>query len=245
MILCFVTKLFCIHGNFQAPSVWKPLAENLKTRNVNLDVIPINLENYSIDGFNRWVDDFCNSVQTLAGQEKSYLLGYSLGGRLALHASLHNSNLWQGIIIVGADPGLESQEEKKLQLDKDRSWAERLKREPLEKLVDEWDAQSVFCGIRNQAPRNLGEMNPDRLSQQFKVFSKGIQQNLAPKLAELKRPPILFLSGEKDDKYQKIGEELAKSSSIVKAQVVPDAGHRVPWENPESFVRVLIDFAFG
>jgi len=210
-----------------------------------LDVIPINLENYSFDGFDRWVDDFCNSVQTLAGQEKSFLLGYSLGGRLALHASLHNPNLWQGMIIVGADPGLESQEEKKLQLDKDRSWAERLKREPLEKLVDEWDAQSVFCGIRNQAPRNLGEMNPDRLSQQFKVFSKGIQQNLAPKLAELKRPPILFLSGDKDDKYQKIGEELAKSSSIVKAQVVPDSGHRVPWENPESFVRVLIDFAFG
>ena len=240
-----MTKLFCIHGNFQTPSVWKPLADNLKTRNVNLDVIPINLENYSFDGFDRWVDDFCNSVQTLAGQEKSFLLGYSLGGRLALHASLHNPNLWQGMIIVGADPGLESQEEKKLQLDKDRSWAERLKREPLEKLVDEWDAQSVFCGIRNQAPRNLGEMNPDRLSQQFKVFSKGIQQNLAPKLAELKRPPILFLSGDKDDKYQKIGEELAKSSSIVKAQVVPDSGHRVPWENPESFVRVLIDFAFG
>ena len=240
-----MTKLFCIHGNFQTPSVWKPLADNLKTRNVNLDVIPINLENYSFDGFDRWVDDFCNSVQTLAGQEKSFLLGYSLGGRLALHASLHNPNLWQGMIIVGADPGLESQEEKKLQLDKDRSWAERLKREPLEKLVDEWDAQSVFCGIRNQAPRNLGEMNPDRLSQQFKVFSKGIQQNLAPKLAELKRPPILFLSGDKDDKYQKVGEKLAKSSSVVNTQAVPDSGHRVPWENPESFVRVLIDFAFG
>ena len=240
-----MTKLFCIHGNFQTPSVWNSLAENLKARKVNLDVIPVNLENYSFDGFDSWVDDFCNCVEVRSCFEKSFLLGYSLGGRLALHASLHNSNLWQGIIIVGADPGLESQEEKKLQLDKDRSWAERLKREPLEKLVDEWDAQSVFCGIRNQAPRNLGEMNPDRLSQQFKVFSKGIQQNLAPKLAELKRPPILFLSGEKDDKYQKIGEELAKSSSIVKAQVVPDAGHRVPWENPESFVRVLIDFAFG
>ena len=245
MILCFVTKLFCIHGNFQAPSVWKPLAENLKTRNVNLDVIPINLENYSIDGFNRWVDDFCDSVQTLAGQEKSFLLGYSLGGRLALHASLHNSNLWQGIIIVGADPGLESQEEKRLQLDKDRNWAERLRREPLEKLVDEWDAQSVFCGIGNQAPRNLGEMDPDRLSHQFEVFSKGIQQNLVPKLAELKRPPVLFVSGEKDHKYQGIGEKLAKSTSIVKVQVIADAGHRVPWENPKSFVQVLIDFAFG
>ena len=215
MILCFVTKLFCIHGNFQTPSVWKPLAENLKVRNVNLDVIPVNLENYSFDGFDRWVDDFCNSVETLAGREKSFLLGYSLGGRLALHACLSRPDLWKSAIVVGADPGLESEEEKKLQLDRDRKWAERLKREPLEKLVDEWDAQSVFCGIGNQAPRNLGEMNPDRLSHQFEVFSKGIQQNLVPKLAELKRPPVLFVSGEKDHKYQGIGEKLAKSSSVI------------------------------
>ena len=164
---------------------------------------------------------------------------------MALRACLSQPDLWQAVILIGADPGLESEEEKKLQLDRDRNWAERLKREPLEKLVDEWDAQSVFCGIGNQAPRNLGEMDPDRLSHQFEVFSKGVQQNLAPKLAELKRPPILFLSGDKDYKYQKIGEKLAKSSSVVKAQVVPDAGHRVPWEDPESFVQVLIDFAFG
>ena len=210
-----------------------------------MDVIPVNIENYSFDGFDRWVDDFCNCIENKEVQEKYFLLGYSLGGRLALHACLSQPDLWETAIVVGADPGLESEEEKRLQLDRDRNWAERLKREPLEKLVDEWDAQSVFCGFENHAPRNLGEMDPDRLSHQFEVFSKGIQQNLAPKLAELKRPPILFLSGEKDDKYQKIGEELAKSSSIVKAQVVPDAGHRVPWENPESFVRVLIDFAFG
>ena len=240
-----MTKLFCIHGNFQTPSVWKPLAENLKARNVNLDVIPVNLENYSFDGFDRWVDDFCNSVETLAGREKSFLLGYSLGGRLALHACLSRPDLWESAIVVGADPGLESEEDKKLQLDRDRNWAERLKREPLQKVVDEWDAQSVFCGIRNQAPRNLGEMDPDRLSHQFEVFSKGIQQNLVPKLAELKRPPVLFVSGEKDHKYQGIGEKLAKSSSVVNAQVIADAGHRVPWENPESFVQVMIDFAFG
>ena len=237
-----MTKLFCIHGNFQTPSVWKPLGENLKDRNVNLDVIPVNLENYSFDGFDRWVDDFCNSVETLAGREKSFLLGYSLGGRLALHACLSRPDLWETAIVVGADPGLESEEDKKLQLDRDRNWSERLKREPLEKLVDEWDAQSVFCGIGNQAPRNLGEMDPDKLSQYLETFSKGNQQNLAPKLAELTRPPILFLSGVKDKKYQKIGEELAKSCPLVESRVIHDAGHRVPWENPNEFVQELGKF---
>jgi 2-succinyl-6-hydroxy-2,4-cyclohexadiene-1-carboxylate synthase len=205
----------------------------------------VSLKDHPQGGFEPWTQDFCNEVDTQAGRNKPYLLGYSLGGRLALHACLSRPDLWLGAIIVGADPGLESEEEKRLQLDRDRKWAERLKREPLEKLAEEWDAQAVFCGIENSAPRNLDELDPTQLSQQFEVFSKGLQENLAPKLAELQRPPILFLSGEKDLKYQGIGEKLSKSTSVVKAQIVADAGHRVPWENPESFSQALIDFAFG
>jgi len=238
-------KIFCIHGNFQTAKVWQPLEERMKARFSDLEMITEDLCARQFQSFDDWTEDFCGRVDAQANGEKSILLGYSLGGRLALHACLSRPDLWKSAIVIGADPGLESGEDKKLQLHRDRDWAERLKREPLEKLVDEWDAQSVFCGIGNQAPRNLGEMDPDRLSQQFEFFSKGLQQNLAPKFAELKRPPLLFVSGEKDHKYQGIGEKLAKSSPVFRAQVVADAGHRVPWENPESFVRVLIDFAFG
>lgn len=238
-------KIFCIHGNFQTAKVWQPLEERMKAGFSDLEMITEDLCAKQFQSFDDWTEDFCGRVDAQANGEKSILLGYSLGGRLALHACLSRPDLWKSAIVVGADPGLESEEEKKLQLDRDRNWAERLKREPLEKLVNEWDAQSVFCGIGNQAPRNLGEMNPDRLSQQFEVFSKGIQQNLAPELAELKNLPILFVSGEKDHKYQGIGEKLAKSSSVFRAEVIANAGHRVPWENPESFVQVLIDFAFG
>ena len=238
-------KIFCIHGNFQTVKVWQPLEERMKAGFTDLEMITEDLYAKQFQSFDDWTEDFCGRVEVHANGEKSILLGYSLGGRLALHACLSRPDLWKSAIVVGADPGLESEEEKKLQLHRDRNWAERLKREPLEKLVDEWDAQPVFCGIENQAPRNLGEMDPDRLSQHVEVFSKGLQQNLAPKLAELKNLPILFVSGEKDQKYLVIGKKLAKSSSVINAQVIADAGHRVPWENPESFVQVLIDFAFG
>ena len=238
-------RIYYLHGNLQSFDVWAPIIDQLSKLRPELSHSPVNLHQRRYNGFDDWTEDFCHRVESEANGEQSILLGYSLGGRLALHACLSRPALWDAAIVVGADPGLESEEEKKLQLDRDRNWAERLKRKPLERLLDEWDAQSVFCGIENQAPRNLGEMDPDRLSHQFEVFSKGLQQNLAPKLAELKRPPVLFVSGEKDHKYQKIGEKLAKSSSAINAQVIADAGHRVPWENPESFVQVLIDFAFG
>ena len=238
-------RIYYLHGNLQSFDVWAPIIDQLSKLRPELFHSPVNLYQRLYNGFDDWTEDFCHRVESEANGEQSILLGYSLGGRLALHACLSRPDLWDAAIVVGADPGLESQEEKKLQLDRDRNWAKRLRRKPLERLVDEWDAQSVFCGIENQAPRNLGEMDPDRLSQQFEFFSKGIQQNLAPKLAELKNLPILFVSGEKDHKYQGIGEKLAKSSSAIYAQVIADAGHRVPWENPESFVQVLIDFAFG
>jgi 2-succinyl-6-hydroxy-2,4-cyclohexadiene-1-carboxylate synthase len=235
-------KIFCIHGNFQTAKVWQPLEERMKAGFSDLEMITEDLCAKQFQSFDNWTEDFCGRVKAQSNGEKSILLGYSLGGRLALHACLSRPDLWKSAIVVGADPGLESEEEKRLQLDKDRNWAGRLKSEPLEKLVDEWDEQSVFCGIENQAPRNIDGMDPDRLSQQFEVFSKGNQQNLAPKLAELTRPPILFLSGEKDKKYQKIAEDLASSCPLVKSGVVKDAGHRVPWENPNEFVQELGKF---
>lgn len=238
-------KLFCIHGNFQTVKVWQPLEERMKAGFSDLEMVTEDLYAKPFQGFDDWTKDFCDRAELATNGEKSVLLGYSLGGRLALHACIHRPDLWQGVVVVGADPGMGSGEEKNQQFTRDRYWADRLKKEPLEKLVDEWDEQPVFCGIENQAPRNLGEMDPDRLSHQFEVFSKGIQQNLTPRLAELKNLPILFVSGEKDQKYQGIGEKLAKSYSVINVQVIADAGHRVPWENPESFSRILIDFAIG
>jgi 2-succinyl-6-hydroxy-2,4-cyclohexadiene-1-carboxylate synthase len=237
-----VTKLFCIHGNFQTSKVWAPLARSFKAKNSDLEVISVSLKDHPQGGFEPWTQDFCNEVDTQAGRNKPYLLGYSLGGRLALHACIHRPDLWQGVVVVGADPGLGSSEEKKHQFTRDCNWADRLKKEPLEELVREWDEQPVFCGIENSAPRNLDELDPTQLSQQFEVFSKGLQENLVPKLAELRRPPILFLSGEKDSKYQKIGEGLAKSCPLVSFGVIQDAGHRVPWENPNEFVQALGKF---
>jgi len=238
-------KIFCIHGNFQTAKVWQFLEDRLKAEISDLDMVCEDLYAKQFECFDGWTEDFCNRVESEGNGEKSILLGYSLGGRLALHACVRRPDLWQATIVVGADPGLESEHQKSLQLDRDRNWAERLKREPLKKLADEWDEQPVFCGIENQAPRNLGEMDPCKISQRLEVFSKGLQQNLVPELANLKSPPVLFLSGEKDKRYQSIGEKLAKLSPVVKAQAVADAGHRVPWENPETFVQVLIDFAFG
>jgi len=238
-------KLHCVHGNLQTKRVWQPLEDRFESLGADVSLACEDLYEEQALGLKEWTEGFCQRVERDSQGEKTFLLGYSLGGRLALHACLAKPDLWSGVIVVSADPGSDGPDQKKLQLEKDGEWAERFRSEPIESLLAEWDDLPVFCSIPNPVPRNPEELDAEKTARLFEVFSKGLQQNLVPKLAELKSPPVLFLSGEKDKKYQGIGETLAKSSHVVKNEVVEGAGHRVPWENPESFVQVLIDFAFG
>ena len=104
-------KLFCIHGNFQTAKVWQSLQERMKTEFSDLDMITEDLYAKPFQSFDDWTEDFCARGEVKANGEKSILLGYSLGGRLALHACLSRPDLWRGAIIVGAGPGLESEGE--------------------------------------------------------------------------------------------------------------------------------------
>ena len=74
------------------------------------------------------------------------LLGYSLGGRLALHALLHAPELWAGALVVGADTGLADPKEREARVRWDAAWAERFLNEPWEDVLRDWDAQAVFGG---------------------------------------------------------------------------------------------------
>ena len=99
-------KIFCIHGNFQKAKVWQPLEERMKAVFSDLEMITEDLWAKQFQSFDDWTEDFCNRVESEGNGEKSILLGYSLGGRLALHACVHRPDLWQSVVVAGADPGL-------------------------------------------------------------------------------------------------------------------------------------------
>lgn len=226
----------------QTDSVWDSVTKSLLSKNPKLELVSEDLSKGDFDGFEDWTHDFCRRVVEQGSGEKQFLLGYSLGGRLALHACLHRPDLWQGVIVVGADPGTSSEKEKKKQLRKDREWARKLTNQPIEKLIEEWNDQPVFCGLQNLSLRELGYLNAKKISRQFEVFSKGRQRNLVPELSQMRNPLILFVSGEKDEKYSSVGEKLASSCKTVEFKVIPGAGHRVPWENPNEFSLAVCRF---
>lgn len=233
--------LWMIHGNLQTPTVWQPLhAQLTQAVSSNLTIFLENLWASPGKSFQEWATLFCQRVETHTIQSR-FLLGYSLGGRLAFHALLHQPDLWQGAIVISADPGLSSERDRKTCLTRDKAWSNRFLHNNWEDLLKEWNRLPVFCG-RDPAYAVLEkEFSRPQIAEAFQKFSKGHQANLLPQLQKLNLP-ILYIAGEEDFKYCQIGQILADHCPTLTYQTIPDAGHRVPWENPAAVLLNICQF---
>lgn len=237
-------RIWCLHGSLQTASVWKPIGNAIESEFGSVQVEAVNLYENEYESFGDWREQFYEKVEEQTKGEPSLLLGYSMGGRLAMDAIVNNPGMWSGGIAVGADPGLISDDARTNQLQKDLEWAQRFRTEYIQELLVEWDKLPVFCGRPNCASREIPELDSGKISRFFDVFSKARQGNMLPMLRKLKTPPLLYISGCDDVKYTKIGQGLASDCLQIQNKVIPNAGHRVPWENQDAFiseVSVFID----
>ncbi len=237
-------RIWCLHGSLQTALVWKPIGNAIESEFGSVQVEAVNLYENEYESFGDWREQFYEKVEEQTKGEPSLLLGYSMGGRLAMDALVNNPAMWSGVIAVGADPGLISDDARSKQLQKDLEWARRFRTEDIQELLVEWDELPVFCGRSNCASREISELDSEKISRFFDVFSKARQGNMLPMLRKLKTPPLLYISGCDDIKYTKIGQDLAAHCMPVRHQIIPNAGHRVPWESQDAFiseVSVFID----
>ncbi len=237
-------RIWCLHGSLQTALVWKPIGNAIESEFGSVQVEAVNLYENEYESFGHWREQFYEKVEEQTKGEPSLLLGYSMGGRLAMDALVNNPAMWSGGIVVGADPGLITDDARSKQLQKDLEWARRFRTEDIQELLVEWDSLPVFCGRSNCASREISELDSEKISRFFDVFSKARQGNMLPMLRKLKTPPLLYISGCDDIKYTKIGQDLAAHCMQVRHQIIPNAGHRVPWENQDAFiseVSVFID----
>ena len=235
-------KLWCIHGNLQTLEVWTPFEGKFISQHQPVTLEKVNLWESPGVGFNEWTEVFCKKVGQNLTDEGQVLMGYSLGGRLALHAYLKEPELWKGAIIIAADTGSPDELLKQPQIEADRNWGKKFESDDLEQVLEEWDALPVFGGLPNSAPRNLNQLHTGKVAEFFDHFSKGRQKDLLPALKKVNSPPLLYLSGEQDEKYTKIGQQLEAECPAVNHQIIPHAGHRAPWENTDQFVEEVQEF---
>jgi 2-succinyl-6-hydroxy-2,4-cyclohexadiene-1-carboxylate synthase len=183
-----------------------------------------------------------NSLNSQA-QNMDLLLGYSMGGRIALHMLLQSSQRWKGAIIVSASPGLTSDDERSQRLQNDQVWAERFLKEAWTETVQAWNSQTVFSqDPPDRLPRHEADYDRTALAAALVEGSVAKQGNLREALKGL-TVPVLWIAGERDSKYAQLAEECAALNPLFQARVLSQAGHRAPWGNPKAFLTALEQFS--
>lgn len=235
--------LWMIHGNLQTPKVWQPITTQLHqavSPKLNLSIFLEDLWDSPGESLEEWAALFCQRVQPHPFKSR-FLLGYSLGGRLAFHALLHQPELWQGAIIISADSGLASECDRNNCLTKDIVWGNKFLHENWNNLIQEWSSLPIFCGHKPSYSVLEEDFSRAKISKVFQKFSKGHQKDLLPNLQNLVIP-MLYISGEKDNKYHQVGQRLASQCPRLTHHISLHIGHRVPWENSNELIYIVSDF---
>lgn len=152
------------------------------------------------------------------------LIGYSLGGRLALACLGEDKNAFNHWIFISTNPGLMSDVEKRNRFESDKKWAEAFLNQTWSLLMHEWNNQAVFQ-FDGFIERNESNYNRKKLSDQLLNWSLANQDH-CENLIIANKDSIQWYVGEKDVKFRSIAENLQNKNSEFKFKSVSDRGHR-------------------
>jgi 2-succinyl-6-hydroxy-2,4-cyclohexadiene-1-carboxylate synthase len=176
---------------------------------------------------------------------QSHLIGYSMGGRLALYLALYFPDRFPKVILESASPGLKTEAEQIARKQHDAELADRLESD-FPKFLMEWYEQPLFRSLKQhpnfeQIVKQRLQNCSSELAKSLRYLGIGEQPSLWDKLIAHQHP-LLLLVGERDRKFISINEEMASLCRMAQLEIVPDAGHNIHLENPEKFVTQIQKF---
>ncbi len=176
------------------------------------------------------------------------MLGYSMGGRLALYMAVHYPEKIKKLVLESASPGLKTAEERKARTAADNALAERIEREGIESFVDFWESISLWESQKSlaaSAKTNLRQIrlsnNRAGLANSLRGMGTGQQPSLWPQLESLQIPTLL-ITGELDSKFCAIAAEMDQLMPNSQHQTIPQAGHTVHLEKPADWSQAVLNF---
>lgn len=181
--------------------------------------------------------------------EPSHLLGYSLGGRLALYFALTYPAQVRSLTLESASPGLATESERVQRREHDNALAVEIEREGINAFVKFWESLPMWKSqrehltleqrqqLRAQRLRN----RPTGLANSLRGIGTGAQPNLRPRLPSL-TVPTLLIAGADDPKYVFVAREMAQLIPCARLVVLPHAGHNVHLERPNAFIDIVLSF---
>ncbi len=235
------TRIVAIHGFLGQPQDWGPVRRKLKelAPQVKFQTVGLfsKMPNVKERSAAEWAKRFNNS-QKNRHLERNILMGYSLGGRLALQAIYDKPGLWDEVVLISSHPGLRSEEQRIARQSSDALWAEKFLKLPWQDVVNLWNAQPVFVHSKNPV-RDDRDLNREGLALALVNWSLA-RHDFAPEKLNALKPTLHWFAGEHDTNYRKLFEDLKTAGFIEDLSIIKNAGHRLIFDNPEELGRQLV-----
>ena len=201
-----------LHGFLGTANDWRALCDYLPP----LPCFGIDLPGHGASPF---TPHFCEEMPLF--DEPIHLIGYSMGGRLAIQYYRRFPERIASLTLLSTHPGLMNEEEKRKRLEGDQQWAKRLMEQDFELFLRDWYAQPIFGGfIPDLTARK--RQNRASLAQALVSYSLGRQTYC--------RPDAHYLVGEKDAKFRALHP---------KAAIIPGSAHAIHLENPQAVAHYI------
>jgi 2-succinyl-6-hydroxy-2,4-cyclohexadiene-1-carboxylate synthase len=245
-----------LHGFTGDTRTWSEVTDLLKGmyQCISIDIIghgktdsPLDADRYAMDAASEDIKAILNELDI----KKAAFVGYSMGGRLALHYSNLYSETVSVLILESASPGLKTNEEQQERRERDHILADRIMDEGLQSFVKFWEDIPLFS-TQKKLPQEVREriraqrlqQSPVGLSNSLKGMGTGTQPSWWGALESLPFPVILFV-GELDRKFAAIADEM--KMSIPDSEIIPffDTGHAIHVEDPRKFGTIVKEVLFN
>lgn len=180
--------------------------------------------------------------------KKADIIGYSMGGRLALSFALKYPTKVRKLVLESTSPGLKSEDERKVRIEQDQKLASFIKEEGIQAFVEYWGNIPLFQSqkklpriVQEQIKEQRLQNSPIGLALSLEGMGTGAQPSWWGNLPELDHETLL-ITGEEDQKFCKIAEEMTKELKNASWETIAGCGHAIHVEDREKFGTIVSRF---
>lgn len=201
--------------------------------------------------------DLLRGTLSQLGLDHYSVLGYSLGGRLAMNHLTQAADAIDRLLVESSHPGLEDNTERRARWNNDQGWAEQFRNDPLNEVMQRWYHQPVFADLNSRERERLmnyrcsGHQADGSSSAQGEVGANGESLAWALEAFSLSRQPEFwgmlnrssgtshYFCGERDLKFQAIAHRLLEMGCFHSVHEIKEAGHNIHREQPGAMAAII------
>lgn len=239
-----------LHGFTGSTNTWKKIVSQLPSniRCIAVDLIghgktaaPTNIEFYSMAFQVELLHELFHQLQL----DTFSLVGYSMGGRVALSYAARYPSGIEHLILESASPGLMDEEQRTIRKQADDTLAEKILANGIESFVNKWENIPLFASQKSLPAEVQQEIRSERIQQReiglansLRGMGTGVMPELWGKLNTLTMP-VTLVTGKLDEKFIQLNNEMQERIEKANHLIIPAVGHAIHVENPTKFATIV------